>query len=278
MKEHARHGLGTELRKVVALTRAQALTALSYRLQLVFSFGGLLFSLIPLFFVAEALQPTVSDSIADEGERYFGFLLVGLAATAYIGFAVRSVSDAVSAGISSGTLEALFSTPTRLPVLLGGMTGYGFIRTSAQAVLMMAAVVVAGTPVAWTSLPLSLAILFLIILSYLAVGLIAAALHLAFRTSGPLASATVALSTLLGGVYYSVTVIPEVIQPLAYLVPLTYGLRALRRSLLQGASLGMVGTDVAILLAFTVVLLVIGMVSFRMGLRYARRAGTLAQY
>ena len=43
--------------------------------------------------------------------------------------------------------------------------------------------------------------------------------------------------SLLGGVYYSTSVIPEVVRPLASVVPLTYGLRALRRTLLSGEPL-----------------------------------------
>lgn len=267
-----------ELRKVAALTRAAALTALSYRLALVLSLGGILFSLVPLFFVAEALQPTVAASIEDEGAHYFSFLVVGLAITAYIGFAMRSIPSAVSSGIGSGTLEALFTTPTRIPVLLAGMAGYDFIRTTVQALIMLAAVLVAGGTITWSGIPLSLLIVFLLLTAHASVGLVAAALHLAFRTSGPLVGATLALSTLLGGVYYSTSVIPDVIQPLAYLVPLTYGLRALRQSLLQGAELATVAADVVILAGFTIVLLTMGILAFRMGLRYARRAGTLAQY
>jgi ABC-2 type transport system permease protein len=270
--------LGTELGKAWALVRVTALTEMSYRLKVLLSLGAVLFTLIPLFFVAEALQPVAAESIRDEGERYFGFLVLGLATATFIGVALRGVDGFVSSGISSGTLETLFTTPTRIPVLLAGMVGYPLIRTSVQAGIMLLAVVAAGTPVFWASLPLGLLILALLILSYLAVGLMAAALHLVFRTSGPITSATLALSTLLGGVYYSTTVIPDIIQPLAHVIPLTYGLRALRRTLLQGASLGTVGVDLVILLAFTAVLLAIGATAFRLGLRYARKAGTLAQY
>jgi ABC-2 type transport system permease protein len=274
----ATRGAGRELRKVWALLRADALTATSYRLRMVLALAGMLFSFIPLFFVTEALQPVVADSIRDEGGRYFGFLLLGFALTAYAGFAMSSLLDSVGSGIGSGTLEALFATPTRLPVLLAGMMSYRFARTTAQGVLLLAAIAVVGTPVAWQRLPLAAGVVVLVVFAYLGVGLVAAALHLAFRTAGPLVPAVLALSTLLGGVYFSTTVIPDVVRPLANVVPLTYGLRAVRQTLLHGAPLTEVWRDVTVLAGFAALLMLVGASAFRSGLRHARRTGTLAQY
>jgi ABC-2 type transport system permease protein len=213
-----------------------------------------------------------------EGEQYFGFLVVGIAVTYFLGFAMRSLPGAISGGIRSGTLEALLATPTGLPTLLAGMLSYSFVLTVTRAAILLVAMAALGSPFAWTRLPLSVFILALIILAHLPIGLFSAALHLAFRTSGPLASGVLAASTLLGGVYYSTTVIPEVIRPLAAVFPLTYGLRALRRTLLAGEPLSVVGTDLMILTGFAVVLLSLGLWAFRWALNYSRRTGTLAQY
>jgi len=266
------------VRKVLAFLRVSWLTATSYRLALAFSFGGLIVSFVPLYFVAGALQPVVEDSIRMEGEQYFGFLVVGIAITYYLGFAMRSLPGAISGGIRSGTLEALIATPTPLPILIAGQMAYSFCITTARAVVIFLAMWIAGAPIAWTGLPLSAAIVGLIVLAHIPVGLIAAALHLVFRTSGPLTSGVLFGSTLLGGVYYSTTVIPDAIQPLAALVPLTYGLRALRQTMLGGESLAAVTPDLLVLSGFAVVLMIMGLTAFRMALNYARQAGTLAQY
>jgi len=61
-------------------------------------------------------------------------------------------------------------------------------------------------------------------------------------------------------------------------VPLAPGLRALRQTLLNGASLGSVMPDVMLLVGFIVMLNAIGFLAFVEALRYARRTGTLAQY
>ena len=266
------------MRKVGALVRASWLTAKSYRLNLVFSFGGIAVAFVPLYLAARALQPVAADSISTEGGEYFGFLVLGLVATSMVNFALRALPGAISSGIASGTLEALLATPTRLGTLLTGLVGYPLLLAISRNVLFVLAMAIAGTSVVWAGVPVAVAVLALILLAHVPIGLVASALHLVFRTSGPLTSAVLTTSALLGGVYYSTNVIPEVIRPLSALVPLTYGLRALRRSLLSGEPLAVVAPDVGILAAFAIVGLAVGVAAFRWALAYARRAGTLAQY
>jgi len=266
------------MRKISALVRATWLTAKSYRMSLLFSFGGLAVAFVPLYLAARALQPVAADSIQAEGGEYFGFLVLGLVATSLINFAMRALPGAISSGIASGTLEALLATPTRLVTLLAGLVAYPFLLTIARSVLFLVGMVLVGTSVVWTGVPLAIAVLALILVAHLSIGLAAAALHLVFRTSGPLTSAVLTVSTLLGGVYYSTNVIPEVIRPLSAAVPLMYGLRALRRALLSGEPVGAVAADVGILATFAAVGLAVGFTAFGWALRYARRAGTLAQY
>lgn len=264
--------------EILALVRASWLSALTYRLSMLLSVLGLLVLVVPMYFVARALDPLMAEAIASEGGNYFAFLLVGLIAFNFLSTAVSSLPGAIRSGIHTGTLEALLSTRARLPYLLTGLVSYDFLWTGMRAVVLLLAGAVLGAEYAWSQLLVGLAILILIVVSYVPFGLVAAALVLAFRTAGPLPQAAVVLSTLLGGVYYPTHVIPSWIQYVSDVIPLTYGLRALRQTLLEGLPLRAVASDVAILLGFTVLLLAIGAWAFSLALRYARRAGTLAQY
>jgi ABC-2 type transport system permease protein len=87
-------------------------------------------------------------------------------------------------------------------------------------------------------------------------------------------------SGLLGGVYWSMSarVIPDWVRAMGSYVPLAPGLRALRHTLLDGASLSAVMPDVLLLIGFVVMLNALGCLAFVEALRYARRTGTLAQY
>jgi ABC-2 type transport system permease protein len=254
--------------KVLALIAAQWRVMVSYRTQTLLSFGGLLFTVVPLYFVAGALQPVMANAIRTEGGDAFGFLLVG-----------TSVIMVVTvAGIGTGTFEALLSTPTSMPTLVGGMSAFPLVMAALRAGVLLAAGWVFGVSMALGQLPLALFILLILVLAHFAIGLISGATVLAFRTAGPLSRLVLVASSLLGGVYYPTHVIPSWLQAVSGVLPLSYGLRALRRVLLQGAPLGAVAHDLLILLGETALLLALGVGLISVAFRYARRQGTLAQY
>jgi ABC-2 type transport system permease protein len=247
-------------------------------MNLVMSFVGLIATFVPIYFVSDALQPVVAESIADEGGVYFGFLIIGTAVLLAVNTSIQALPQAISSGITSGTLEALFATPGRLQELLVGMIGYDMLWASLKAVLLVVAFAAFGGPVIITGIPTATLVLVLLVLAHFAFGLVAASMILVLRTSGPLIPGLLGGFSLLGGVYYSTSVIPDAIRPLADFIPLTYGLRALRRSLLSGASLTAVASDILVLTGFAVGLLTAGALVFRLSLRFARRTGSLAQY
>jgi ABC-type transport system involved in cytochrome bd biosynthesis fused ATPase/permease subunit len=72
------------LRAAGALVRASWRTAKSYRVSFVLSFVSLLVTIIPVYFVATALQPFMASVIAEQGREYFGFVLLGTALLAVV--------------------------------------------------------------------------------------------------------------------------------------------------------------------------------------------------
>jgi ABC-2 type transport system permease protein len=260
------------------MLRAGWLAAASYRINMLVSIAALAGTLVPLYFVGNALQPFMAQRISTEGSQYFAFLIVGMATYFFIATCASAPATTLSGAIATGTWEALLATPTRLPTLLAGLTSYNFIWTAIRATLLLLAGWVLGAHIAWDRALASVGILVLIMLAYLPFGLVAGALTLAFRTTASIPEAIMLASSFLGGVFYPTHVIPSWIRHVSAILPLTYGLRALRRVLLEDVPLRAVASDVAVLTAFAVVLMVAGTFAFAAALRYARRSGTLAQY
>lgn len=268
----------TNLRKIGALIRATWLHVISYKLQLLVSLVGLFTAVVPVYFIANALQPMMASTIAGQGGQYFGFVIVGVATYLCIATAVGALHSSLTGEIRSGGLEALLSTPTPLAVLVVGMMGQAFSVTALRVAVMVLAAALLGAKFSAGGAALALPILMLLILAYAGFGMFTAALVLAFKTPGPLPALILAFSTLFGGVYYPPQVIPSWLQLGSYVMPLTYGLRALREALLEGASFATVSGDVTILAVLTAALLGSGLLVFAAALRYARVTGTLAQY
>ena len=86
------------------------------------------------------------------------------------------------------------------------------------------------------------------------------------------------LAGLLSGVYYPPEVLPNWLAALSYLLPTTYGLRALRHALINGADLPDLLGDVGLLSLFALVSLPLGLLAYQWGFRRARREGTLSHY
>ena len=266
------------MREILALVRAQWLIVATYRTRLAFTVLSVAVGIVPVYFVARALQPLLADAIAGQGGQLFSFIVVGTIAMLFITTAVGTLPGAIGSGISTGIWESLLATPARVPALLGGLTAYELVWTLARAVVLLLAAWLLGARIAWDGALLSLGVLVLIVLAYLPVGVLTAALVLAFRSATPLPRVVLVGSALLGGVYYPTTVIPGWVRALSDWIPLTYGLRALRRALLEGWTVSQLLPDLEMLLLFDSVLLLLAGVAFGSALRYARRTGTLTQY
>lgn len=266
------------MRKILAFMRASWLNASSYRVSMVLSLVGIVGSVVPVYFIAKALQPLMSDVIRGEGSQYFAFLIVGSATFAFLPIAVKALPTTLTSSITSGTMEAVLGTPTSIPVMLTGMMGYNFAWTLVRVGLMVVAGWLLGATIDWVQLPAALLLLFLVVIAHVPIGLIAAALYLAFRTTGPLVTGVMMVSALLGGVYYPTRVVPSWLEHVSAALPLTYGLRALRQVLLEGASLASVRSDVAILLLMTAGLFTVAIWMFSAAMSYARRIGSLSYY
>jgi ABC-2 type transport system permease protein len=264
--------------KTWALIRANWLAASSYKLGFVFSFGSLILTVVPIFFITGALQSTMANVIRGQGDQYFAFLVVGLLSLNLVSATIYALPSGLQTATSTGTLEALLATPTSIPTLLAGLSGYEILFSFLRGAVMLVAAGFLGAHVAWIKVGVSVPIVALVVLAHLPVAIITAAMVLAFRTRGPLPQLLVMASMFLGGVYYPASAIPGWLQSLSAFIPLTYGLSALRAVLLEGRSVASVWQDLSILLTFTVVALVVSVAVFQAALRYARRAGNLAQY
>jgi ABC-2 type transport system permease protein len=251
---------------------------MTYRIELLMAVVGMAVMLTATFFFTGALQGTMAKPIRQEAGDYFSFVLIGMIAVTMMQTAVSTLPGAIAGGIRSGTLEAMLATPTRLPWLLAGMSSYAFGWSMLRCVLLLAGGLLVGAHVAWGAVPMAIVVFALLLVPYIAIGVVTSAAVLAFRTAGPIPQAVIVGSTLLGGVYYPTRIIPGGLQRISDMLPLSYGLRALRQVLLAGGGLGDIWPDVRMLLLMAATGSALAVAAFGLALQHARRTGTLAQY
>ncbi len=253
-------------------------TALSYRLRFLQAFAGATLAVVPVFFVARAMQGMMAKTVANEGGDFFAFLVVGFVMLSMVGACVDLLPSQVGSDIGNGFFEAILGAPAGTPSVLFGLVSYSLAFTFVRGCIMIVVAAVLGAHFSFTRLPEVLLVIALLTLAHLGIGLLATAAVVAFRTSFNLPQYVMMASGFLGGVYWPTSVLPSWIYRASEILPLSYALRAVRHAALEGKQLTAISDDVMTLAGYGVFLMVIGSLSLMLALSYARRRGTLSQY
>lgn len=164
---------------------------------------------------------------------------------------------------AQATLERLLATPVRrAEIVLGYMGGLGIFGLLQATIMLTFTIVVLKIHYLG-----SLALLFLVVGALAMVAVSLGILASAFARNEFQAVQFIPLlvipQILLGGTIWAVEDMPGYLQPLAYLMPLTYANRALRDIMLKGRGLGDIWPNLLILVAFAVVLTLLGVRTMR---------------
>jgi ABC-2 type transport system permease protein len=278
----SRDPLGTvrrALHKPLLFLRRDLRIQLRYRLSFLLQALGILFSSASFYFVAQLLGANAAPLLSAYGGDYFSFVLIGIAFVGYQSVALYTFSGVIRSAQSLGTLEAMLATPTRLPTILLSSSLWSFAFTSLRVVVyLLAGVLVFGADLSRANVLAGLVILILTVLTLSSIGILSACFIIVFKRGSPINFLIGSVSSLLGGVYYPVEVLPGWLQTLARLFPLTYSLEAMRRALLRGETVGALAREIAILAAFAAVLLPLGLIAFNYAVRQAKRDGSLTHF
>ena len=157
-----------------------------------------------------------------------------------------------------GTMERLLATPaTRLEIVLGYMGGLGLFALIQVAVILFFTVWVLKIHYLG-----SLGLVFVVVALLAAVGVSMGLLASAFSRNEFQVVQFIPLliipQALLGGTFWAVEEMPTYLQPIAYLMPITYANRALRDVMLKGSGLAEIWPNLVILLGFAVLLVALG--------------------
>src|SRR5258708_19562797 len=112
----------------------------------------------------------------------------------------------------------------------------------------------------------------------LALGIAAATLQVAFQKGSALLWLLGSGLWFLSGTMLPIQNLPRLLELLARALPLTYAIDGMRRALLVGQSVTAMGSTLAVLAGFSVVLLPLALAGLSLSLRRARQGGTLSFY
>ena len=220
----------------------------SYRVSFFLQFVGIFFSVTMFYFISELFGKAADPYLTPYGSDYFSFVLIGIAFSGYLGVGISAFSQKIRSAQTTGTLEAMIATPTRYSTIIFSSALWDFLHTTFRVVVYLGiGILFMGVRFPNPNFLSALIILMLSILAFSSLGIIAASFIMVLKRGDPVTWLISSISSLLGGVYYPVTILPLGLQWLAYMVPITYSLHAMRLALLQGASFHLdIGFDVPV--------------------------------
>ncbi|MEM0129186.1 MAG: ABC transporter permease [Thermoplasmata archaeon] len=250
----------------------------SYRAQVALTIVGWLVPVFLFFVLAGFLGTTGSSIEALDGGSYVDFFVIGLAFQGFVSNLVGLLAQRIRNEQMMGTLELIFLSPTSPGGILVYSSIFGLILN------LIAAAVILGVGVGLLGVHLTVSLgpaivaTVLLAISSTGLGLIAAAFILWTKQGNPVAIFFSTFTQFFAGVLFPVSALPAGIRWLAYTVPLTFGLNALRPALLAGASFASIAPDLGWMAVYAAVTVPLGLWLFGRTLRITKREGTVATY
>ncbi|MFQ5813889.1 MAG: ABC transporter permease [Anaerolineae bacterium] len=265
--------------KALAFVKRDFRLETSYRLSFFLQFFGIFFSVFMFYYVSKLLGEAATPYLAPYGGDYFSFVLIGIAFSGYFGVGLSGFASSIRQAQMTGTLEAMLMSPTRVSTIVLCSSLWRYLMTSLRVLAYLAVgAVFLGVNLGQGNYLAALLVLALTIVTFSSLGIIAASFIMVLKRGDPVTWLFSTLSSLLGGVYYPIAILPDWLQRLSHLLPITYSLRAMRLALLQGRSLADLAPDILILLLFSLILLPLSLLAFRYAVHRAKVDGSLTHY
>ena len=267
------------MHRALAFLRRDWRLQLSYRFSFLLQFFGIFFNLLVFYFLSKLVGNSAAPYLKPYGGNYFAFVLIGLAFSGYFGVGLNSFAANLREAQTTGTLEAMLMTPTRLSTVImsSSIYDYGFVTFQVFVYLALGGLLF-GVQLDKGNTPAALVVLVLTIIAMTSLGIIAASFIMVLKRGDPVTLLISSLAVLLGGVYYPIQLMPQWLQQLSRLLPITYSLDAMRRALLTDASFQEIMPDIIALAIFGIVLVPLSLLIFRYAVHRAKVDGSLAHF
>ena len=237
------------------------------------------------FFMGEFVAKGAAPHIAQYGMSYGSYIVIGLIFNRVLSSTLDMFHQQCLFGYWATQFDTYLAYPGGVSAFFAGGLINEFIFVGLNtAIFVLVGVAFFSISVSIAHLPSLCLMLILGIISLIGLGLLGASSFTLLNSkrwgSNPINWIVNFAVTLLAGVYFPPSVLPEWLQRLSEWLPQTRILRSARLILGGQALLSdpVIAADIAYLLRFTAVSLPIGAVLFAWGMRKAQRDGTLSRW
>lgn len=274
------HRLAGGLAVAIGFLSKDMRIAISYKLQFVFQFSQVFFSVAVIYFIGKMLGASNGSPLLKAyGADYFSFALVGLAVTSYLRAGLVTITNDIRQTMNQGTLEAMCAAPVGYQWLLICTSLWPFaFETIRVMCYFLVGMIVFGLRLHnanWFGASITM---FLTLPIFLMLGTTSCSILILAKRGDPINWFFSSVSALLAGTMFPITVLPDWLRTVALCLPLTHSLEAMRKCLLTGASVQEIHGHLLALLVFLVILVPVSVLVNNLCMRSARKQGAFSTH
>lgn len=276
------HGPAAFFSTLLAMAEKELMIMLRYPVEFVASFGQVFLIVTSLTLAGLMFSPQGARPVAGESQTA-GLVVYGFILFMFLSDTLWTIGYNVRRDQKQGTLEQLYLSPASKFANLLSRIVVSLVWTGLLCVMSawLMSVLIGRLPA--NNLPLALGVLLLSLAGTFGTGFAFAALTLRIKeTAQTLANLAQFGFMLLCAPFFPFSALPEVLQWVARLIPLSYGVDAFR-SVLMGLPSGYpelapLPVELAVVALFGVAMPLLGYWLYRREEDIARRAGSLSEY
>ena len=230
---------------------------------------------LTLFYYISRLVTARSVGSPDE---YYAFVVVGLIIFGVLTSTLSTPIATVRAELQAGTFERMVLSPFGAVRSIASLLLFPLTLSMAIGVLSLVfAGTVFGLDLRWSTASLALPAAALGALAFAPFGLAMAAAVVVFKQTNAGATFVITGITLLAGIYFPVTLLPDWIEWASQVQPFTPAIDLLRNLLVGTPLRHAAGAEVAKLVGFAAITLPLSLALLRAAVEYSRRKGTIIE-
>ena len=273
--------LKTQLRSLFVIARKDWKVFWRYTLNAVSNVFQPIIWITPVYFMGKAFstngQATGFAAYSGSGD-YMSYILLGTVLTNFILTVFWGMGLALKEDMDAGVLESNWLTPVSRLLILVGRTLTSLLTTTITSLVMLAlGAALFGFKPTGSALAAFLTAIPMLLGLY-GFGFAFAGVVLLMRDANTLIDVGSFLVQGFSGTNFPVKSLPYWLIPVSLMLPLTYGLDAIRGFLLKTNTLMPINTEITILIVFMFVMLWGGAQIFYRVERRVRKLGTLGQH
>jgi ABC-2 type transport system permease protein len=269
--------LASPLSKIGAIFRRDARVALSYPANFALNWVAILVEVVVYWYISRIAPHDMNFSPGGRAMSYFEYVAINGGILRFQTAALYSFAEAIRDAQLTGTLEMVMATPTRMPTLVLSSGLWSFTLTAIQTIVYFGIAMLFGLDLSHVNPLTALAFLLLTIAAVSPLGVLAAALAMVIKKTGPIDLLSNSSAQIFGGFFLPLARLPLALQIIGWLIPITHAMNGFRAAV-SGLSLYEARADAIWLLCASIVLMPFSLWLFTRAVQKARVDGTLAMY